>query len=98
MTNGQYTKLDRSKPLKVAEPNESFKAPRKKFATQMDADLLDRLRQHAKSEGRHIQAVIEDAVRAHLKDKQGYQMRPDVKAAYENSIKRYSKVYEALAK
>ena len=98
MTNRQYTKPDSSKPLKVAEPNEPFEAQRKKFATQMDADLLERLRQYAKSEGRHIQAVLEDAVRAHLEDKQGYQMRPDVKAAYENSIKRYSKVYEALAK
>ena len=98
MTNRDYTKSDRSKPLKVAETGESFETPRKKFATQMDAQLLERLRQHAKSEGRHIQAVLEDAVRAHLKDKKGYQMHPDVKAAYENSIKRYSKVYEALAK
>lgn len=71
---------------------------RKKFATQMDAALLERLRAHAKSEGRQIQAILEDAVEGYLKDKQGYVMRPDVKAAHEYTLKRFGKVFEALAK
>jgi len=98
MTNRKYTQTDNAKPLKTAEAGEEFETPRKKFATQMDADLLDQLRQYAKSEGRHIQSVLEEAVRAHLKEQQGYRMRPDVKAAHDYSLKRYAKVFEALAK
>jgi len=75
-----------------------FEGQRQKFATQMDADLLRRLRQYAKSEGRQIQSVLEEAVIKLLKDRQGYQMRPDVKSAYQESLDRYSDLYEALAK
>lgn len=82
----------------VREAGEGFDAPRKKFATQMDAHLLEQLRRYAKSEGRQIQAILEDAVRAHLADKQGYQMRADVKAAQERVLNRYAETFEALAK
>ena len=39
---------------------------REKFATQVDSALLESLRDLAKSEGRQIQAVVEDALREHL--------------------------------
>ena len=39
---------------------------REKFATQVDSALLDSVRKLAKSEGRQIQAVVEDALRDHL--------------------------------
>ncbi len=88
--------------ISVRERGEAFNmpadAPRKKFATQMDAELLEQLRRYAKSEGRQIQAVLEDAVRDMLKEKRGYQMRPDVKAAHDQIVKRYAKTFEALAK
>ena len=35
---------------------------REKFATQVDSALLESLRDLAKSEGRQIQAVVEDAL------------------------------------
>ena len=35
---------------------------REKFATQVDSALLDSVRKLAKSEGRQIQAVVEDAL------------------------------------
>ena len=34
---------------------------REKFATQVDAELLESVRSLAKAEGRQIQAVVEDA-------------------------------------
>ena len=42
---------------------------REKFATQVDSALLESLRDFAKSEGRQIQAVVEDALREHLDTK-----------------------------
>lgn len=71
---------------------------RKKFATQMKPELIEQLKARAKSEGRQIQAVVEDAVRAHLEKPQGYQMRPDVKAALENTVKRFPETLKTLAK
>ena len=80
------------------EDSSPFEGQRQKFATQMDADLLRQLREYAKSEGRQIQSVLEEAVQKLLKDRQGYQMRTDVMAAYKESLDRYSDLYEALAK
>ena len=82
----------------MQETGPSFGGARKKFATQMDADLLRQLRDYAKSEGRQIQSVLEEAVINLLKERRGYEMRPDVKAAYQESLDRYSELYEALAK
>jgi len=82
----------------IHEDSAPFEGQRQKFATQMDADLLRRLREYAKAEGRQIQSVMEEAVQMLLKDRQGYQMRSDVKAAYQESLDRYSDLYEALAK
>ena len=39
---------------------------REKIATQVDSALLESVRKLAKSEGRQIQAVVEDALRNHL--------------------------------
>ena len=43
---------------------------REKFATHVDAELLSAVRALAKTEGRRIQAVVEDALGAHLAAKQ----------------------------
>lgn len=97
MQNRNYNQ-DRTPASKgVGETGAGFEAERKKFATQMDAQLLQELRDYAKSEGRQIQAVLEDAVRALLKEKQGYVMRPDVKAAYEESLEQFDDLYKRLA-
>ena len=82
----------------LGEEKVLFESQRQKFATQMDAELLRQLRAYAKAEGRQIQSVLEEAVTKLLKDRQGYQMRPDVMSAYQESLDRYSDLYEALAK
>lgn len=98
MSNYDYTQdKSQSKPS-VQERGTEFTRERKKFATQMDARLLQRLRDYAKSEGRQIQSVLEEAVEMMLKDKQGYVMRPDVKAAHDRVLEKYAKTFEALAK
>jgi len=52
---------------------------------------------YAKSEGRQIQSVLEEAVEMMLKEKQGYVMRPEVKAAYEASLEQFDDLYKRLA-
>ena len=77
----------------------SMAAVREKFATQVDAELLESVRELAKSEGRQIQAVVEDALREHLEAKQSPrpQGREHVMKAYLKSTERYSGLYQKLS-
>ena len=70
---------------------------REKFATQVDSALLDSVRKLAKSEGRQIQAVVEDALRDHLDAKNGVPGREHVMAVYLKSTERFSGLYKKLA-
>lgn len=72
-------------------------AAREKFATQVDSALLGSVRDLAKAEGRQIQAVVEDALRAHVEARTGRQGREHVMAAYLESTERYSGLYQKLA-
>ncbi len=98
MQNHEYSQKKASRAKSVKETSSAFKSERQKFATQMDADLLRRLREYAKSEGRQIQSVLEEAVEMMLKEKQGYVMRPDVKAAHDEVLERYHDLFVELAK
>ena len=97
MPKNDYTQKTFKPNDSVAEAETEFTNQRKKFATQMDAQLLQRLRDYAKSEGRQIQSVLEEAVEMMLKEKQGYVMRPDVKAAMEASFDEFDELYKRLA-
>jgi hypothetical protein len=72
---------------------------RVKFATQVDAELLESVRQLAKSEGRQIQAVVEDVLRQYLEAKQAHTPagREHVMEAHLKSTERYSGLYKKLA-
>ena len=70
---------------------------REKFATQVDSVLLDSVRKLAKSEGRPIQAVVEDALREHLEAKNRAPSREYVVAASLKSTGRFSGLYKKLA-
>ncbi len=71
---------------------------RQKFATQIDEKLLEQLRALAQKDGRHIQAIVEDALRAHMSTRAPIAPRPEVMAAYAQTHDRFAKVYEWLAK
>jgi len=70
---------------------------REKFATQVDSALLEAVRKLAKSEGRQIQAVVEDALRDHINAKNGAPVREHVMDAYLKSTERFSGLYKKLA-
>ena len=71
---------------------------REKFATQVDKDVLAAIRQIAKEEGRQLQAIVEDALKAHIELRGKAQPRSHVVSAYRSSLARYGALYEKLAK
>ena len=74
---------------------------REKFATQIDAQLLKAVRDLAEIEGRKIQSIVEEALRRHLtepKVRLGVAARAHVQRAFEESVERYSGLYDRLAK
>ncbi len=73
-------------------------ANRGKFATQVDKDVLAAIRQIAKDEGRQLQAVVEEALKAHIEQRGKAKPRPHVMKAYRSSLERYGPLYEKLAK
>jgi len=72
--------------------------PREKFATQVDSALLADLRSLAKSEGRQLQSLVEEAIGNLLQQRSGAEISPDILRAYQSTVERYASVYEKLAK
>ncbi len=71
---------------------------REKFSTQMDKKLLAALRAKARSQGRHIQSVLEEAVEDYIAQSDGAKMRPAIEKAYAQSLNRFDGLYKKLAK
>jgi hypothetical protein len=73
-------------------------AVRQKFATQVDAELLGEVRAIADREGRQIQALVEEALRALVEERKHGRARPEIMAHYHGSHERFASLYERLAK
>lgn len=71
---------------------------REKFATQVDKDLLAQIRKIAKEEGRQLQSVIEEALRAHVEERSRAKPRRHIMDAYRSSLPRFDALYQKLAK
>ncbi len=69
-----------------------------KFATQVEDELLEEMRNLAQREGRHLQALVNEAFADYVERKHQQRARPHVMAAYEASHERYASVYEKLAR
>ena len=72
-------------------------ATREKFSSQASPDLLAAMRKVARDEGRHFQAVLEDAMQEYLDNKVRGKVRPEVMAHYRASVERHRHLYELLA-
>lgn len=72
--------------------------PKIKFATQLAPDVLETLRHMAAKEGRHIQALLDEALRAYIEEKQGVKPRRHVMSALQTSMAEHDSLYEALSK
>lgn len=71
---------------------------RQKFATQVEVALLAEIRQLAEADGRQLQALVEDALRAYLEERRRTTPRRHIMALYQASHDRYASLYERLAK
>jgi hypothetical protein len=70
---------------------------REKFATQVNSEILASVRRLAESEGRQIQALIDEALADLVEKRRQERPRPHVMAAYQASHKKFGPLYKKLA-
>ena len=72
-------------------------ARREKFSSQASPELLTELREMARTEGRHFQAVLEDAMRNYIESRNREKVRPEVMAHFQASVERNRRLGQLLA-
>ena len=72
--------------------------PREKFSSQASPELLAAIRDIARKDGRHFQAVLEDALREYLENRSREKPRSSVMAHFRTSVERNRRLGELLAK
>ena len=70
---------------------------REKFATQINSGILAEVRRLAETEGRQIQALMDEALADLLEKRKRANPRPHVMAAYSASHTPYAAVFRKLA-
>ena len=71
---------------------------REKFATQVNSEILADIRALAQSEGRQLQALVDEALADLIEKRKNPRPRAHVMAAYLASHEKYSELYQKLAK
>lgn len=70
---------------------------RKKFATQVDKEILTAIRAIAHEEGRQIQNLIDEALSDLIEKRRRARPRAHVMAAYRASHEKFGDLYKKLA-
>jgi predicted transcriptional regulator len=70
---------------------------RETLATQVNSELLARVRDLAQSEGRQLQALVDEALADLIEKRDQGKPRAAVMAAYQASHERFSTLYKKLA-
>ena len=70
---------------------------REKFTTRVNSEILAALRSLARSEGRQLQSLVDEALADFIEKRKGSRPRDDVMAAYQASHERYAPLYKKLA-
>ena len=73
-------------------------AQREKFSSQAAPELLSKMREIARSDGRHFQAVLEDAMSSYIESRERPKVRPEVMAHFQASLERNRRLGELLGK
>ncbi|OIO60888.1 MAG: hypothetical protein COZ46_03110 [Verrucomicrobia bacterium CG_4_10_14_3_um_filter_43_23] len=68
-----------------------------KYSSQLEAAVLKEIKELAKSQGRKLQDVINEAVKEYLERARSSSPRPHVMKAFHNSLSIYDSVYKKLA-
>ncbi|WP_342628285.1 hypothetical protein AAC691_20615 [Nguyenibacter vanlangensis] len=70
---------------------------REKFATQVDPQILQAVRDLARSEGRQLQALVDEALADLIEKRKRQRPRAHVMAAYQASHETFAPLYRKLA-
>ena len=70
---------------------------REKFATQVNAEILTHVRNLAKSEGRQLQALVDEALADLIEKRRLNKPRANVMAVYQASHEKFGTLYKKLA-
>ncbi|GBQ05695.1 hypothetical protein [Acidiphilium acidophilum] len=70
---------------------------REKFATQVNSEILTSIRTIARSEGRQLQAVVDEALADLIEKRKQSKPRANVMAAYQASHEKFGTLYKKLA-
>ena len=73
-------------------------AAKEKFATQVTSEILAAVRALAQSEGRQLQALVDEALADLIEKRKHTRPREHVMKAYHASHDRYAELYRLLAK
>ena len=73
-------------------------APKEKFATQVSSEILAEVRALAHSEGRQLQALVDEALADLIEKRKKTRPRTHVMSAYGASHEKYAELYRKLAK
>ena len=72
--------------------------PREKFSSRAKPELLSKMREIAKRDGRTFEDVLEDAMFIYIECRERPNVRPEVMAHFRNSVARHRRLMELLAK
>jgi hypothetical protein len=72
-------------------------APREKFATQVNTEILSAVRSLADKEGRQLQVLVEEALADLIEKRKKATPRAHVMGAYLASHDKYAPLYKKLA-
>lgn len=70
---------------------------REKFATQVNTEILSAVRSLAQSEGRQLQALVDEALADLLEKRKQSRPRDNVMAVYQASHQNFAPLYKKLA-
>jgi hypothetical protein len=70
---------------------------REKFATQVNSEILAEVRNLAQSEGRQLQALVDEALADLIEKRKQTRPRAHVMAVYQASHQRFGSLYKKLA-
>ncbi len=72
--------------------------PRQKFSSQASPELLAAVREIARKEGRQFQAVLEEAMREYIENRDREKLRASVMAHFRVSVEKNHHLGELLSK
>ena len=72
-------------------------AMRERFSSEAPPELLAAIREIARKEGRHFQAVLEDAMQEYVESRERQKVRSEVMAHFRASVERHRLLGELLA-